>query len=195
MFDAVGKALDGTYKATNIVIRNGYMLTTDSPFIKLSSTGTSGNFGVLGTKEYNFTFENVVFDKAPTASGYVYLAWMEGFDAVTSGNQSKNIKFNATFNNCTMFSKTSALFDFQNTPYIDADVKINGGSLRVYTDEFIIMKTTDTTDKYTLGKYDGEYMTLTMPYGAEAPSITFEGGTLEFVKVYDTMETSHFKLD
>ena len=196
LFDVVGKALNGNLASTSMTVKNGTILTTNNPLIKVTSGGTSGNFGYLGTKDYSFTYENVTFDKSNAASAYVILGYVDVFDAVDNGTESKNVSLNAVFNNCNFNSTNSLLFDFSKSDYVDADITINGGNLKSdFMSSYGIMKSSDLDDSLTFGKLNGEdYMSLKLAKESSTPTTLFNNGSLEFIRVSETSDTAEFKL-
>ena len=196
LFDAVGKALNGNLASTSMTVKNGTILTTNNPLIKVTSGGTSGNFGYLGTKDYSFTYENVTFDKSNAASEYVILGYVDVFDVVDNGTKSKNVSLNAVFNNCNFNSTNSLLFDFSKSDYVDAAITINGGNLKSdFMSSYGIMKSSDLDDSLTFGKLNGEdYMSLKLAKESSTPTTLFNNGSLEFIRVSETSDTAEFKL-
>ena len=197
IFDVVGKAVNNTIlDSTNINVKNGTILTNDSPVIKVSSSGTTGNFGYNGTKTFNFTYENVTFDKNSSVSAYAPLINVGKFDVVDNDSGSKNIYLSASFKDCMFNSENSLLFNLSTSNYIDSDITIIGGNLTTEAmDEFAIMTYSDGDDKLSFAKNsDGKYMTLDMHSGASAPAVSFNNGALEFVKVSESASESSFVL-
>ena len=196
LFDVVGKSLNGNLASTSMTVKNGTILTTNNPLIKVTSAGTAGNFGYLGTKDYSLTYENVTFDKSSDASAYVMLGYVDVFDAVDNGTESKNISLNAVFNNCNFNSTNSLLFDFSKSDYVDANITINGGNLKSdFMSDYGIMKLSDSDDILTFGKLNGsDYMTLTLAKDSSTPTTLFNNGSLEFIRVSENSDTAEFKL-
>ena len=192
-FDVIGKAVNNTtLNATKVVVKNGTILTGDSAIMKIASKGTSGNFGYNGTKPFSFTYENVTFDKNPTKSTYAPLISVGQFDETTS----KNVYISAVFNDCSFTNLNSTLFDLSVSNYIDADIVINGGN--IVTNKLTstsILKASDTNDTLTFGKGDdGSYTAIVLPKNVSAPTLTFNGGTLELVKVNENTSDITYRL-
>ncbi len=193
LFDLTGKAVNNTLlKTTYAVVKNGTILTNDKAIMQIASKGTSGNFGYNGTKTFSFVYENVTFDKISSANSYVPLVSIGQFDE----NGTKNVYFLATFNNCTFTSNNSTVFDFSKSNYIDANITINGGT--IVTNELnssSIIKASDANDTITFGKNgEGKYTAIVLPKGVSAPTLTFNGDTLELVKVYENANNVTYRL-
>ena len=200
IFDLVGKAVtvSGNVKveATKLIVRNGTILTNDNPVMKITSPGTSGNFGYYGTKSFDFTYENVTFDKNQYVSSYSPLIRVDRYDAVDNASGSKNVYLSATFSNCSFNSDEALLFDLSSSNYVDADITVNGGSITADSVASpAIMKMSDGNDTLTFGKLDGgNYTTLTLPNNTAAPSALFNGGKLEFVKISENGDNATYRL-
>ena len=188
LFDVVGKAVNNTVlQTTNVVVKNGTILTNDKPIMQISSKGTSGNFGYNGVKPFSFTYENVTFDKMASASAYTPLISIGQFDETGL----KNIYISAVFTNCSFTDFDSTIFDFSVSNYIDADIVINGGSITSNKlSETSIIKVSDANDTLTFGKNaDGSYTKLILPKGASTPTIKFNGDTLVFSKISESSDS------
>ena len=188
LFDAVGKAVNNTVlQTTYVVVKNGTILMNDKPIVQISSKGTSGNFGYNGIKPFSFVYENVTFDKMASASAYMPIIAIGQFDETGL----KNVYVSATFTDCSFTNLNSTLFDFSVSNYIDADIVINGGSLNTNAlGANSIIKVSDADDTLTFGKdNNGSYMKLILAKGSTAPTVTFNDGSLVFVK-YSENETS-----
>ena len=191
LFDLVGKAVNSTVlKTTYVTVKNGTILTNNEPIMKISSKGTSGNFGYNGTKPYSFTYENVTFDKSDYATGYAPLIRVGQFDETAS----KNLYISAVFNNCSFTSSDSLLFDLSVSNFIDADVQINGGSIKTNTIGSIL-NSSDSDDILTFAKYsDGTYTSFTVPNSYDTSLISFNNGNLVLVKVYEGADNVTYRL-
>ena len=196
IFDAAGKAVGALLDPTNVNVKNGTILTNDKPIININSKGTTGNFGYTGVKKFNFTFESVKFDKNSSTSSYNPLIAVDRFDVVDTEAGSKNVYLSALFTDCSFKSENSLLFDLSSCNYVDADIKIEGGMLTTSDmSTYAIMSCSDADDRLTFLKTDeGKYMTLNMPKNSQAPKVTFNNGTLEFVKVSEDSDTASFAL-
>ena len=192
IFDVVGKAVDNTIlNSTAVQVKNGTILTNDEPIMKISSNGTSGNFGYSGTKTYEFTYEDINFDKSDYATGYKPLISVGTYQETDN----KNVSLSATFTNCSFKSSDSLLFDLSVSNYIDANIKIKGGSLTTDdTSTDFILKGSDSDDKLTFAKgSDGKYMSLTVPTGVAVPTTDFDGLTFQKVSSDATTDTYRLK--
>ncbi len=192
LFDVVGKAVNNTIlNQTNVIVKNGTILTNDEPIMKINSKGTSGNFGYSGTKTYDFTYEDITFGKSTYATGYKPLISVSQFDEV---NSAKNLYLYATFNNCSFTSSDSLLFDLSVSNCVDSNIKIKGGHLTTDdTSTNFILKGSDSNDKLSFAKdSDGKYMSLTVPTGVAVPTNDFDG--LKFVQVSSDATTDTYRL-
>ncbi len=193
LFDLTGKAVNNTVlKTTYAVVKNGTILTNDKAIMQIASKGTSGNFGYNGTKTFSFVYENVTFDKISSANSYVPLVSIGQFDE----NGTKNVYFLATFNNCSFTNLNSTIFDLSVSNYIDTDIVINGGTIVTNNiNSSSILKASDSKDTLTFGKNsEGKYTAVVLPKSASAPTVTFNGNTLELVKVYENASSVTYRL-
>ena len=185
IFNLVAKAINNTQlDPTTVLVRNGRILTNDKPIMRISSNGASGNFGYIGTKTFDFSFIGVSFDKNEFTSSHHQIVSVDSFREVTSGEGSKNADFKASFTDCSFAAGESILFDLSVSDYVDADIKIIGGEILASDPPaYGILTPSDSSDKLTFLKNgEGEYTTLTAPLGIDAPLLTYNGGTLEFIK-------------
>lgn len=195
MFDVVGKAASNLLPETNVEVKNGTILTKGTASVaRINSTS---NFEYDGTKTYNFTFNNVTFDKNSASENYVQII-SSGTYFDTKEVPTKKMNYTAVFNDCSFITENSSiLFDLSASNLITANITVNGGSLK--TNEIgthgIMIKHENAVNNLTLGKNsDGKYMTLTMPKTANNPTEVFNGGNLEFVRVSEDGNNASFEL-
>ena len=193
LFDLVGKAVNNTVlEDTCVYVKNGTILTNGKPIMLISSKGTSGNFGYTGTKKFEFTYENVTFNKAPSATVYAPIVDVGVFDET----EAKNVFVSATFNECSFTGTGSTMFNLSVSNFIDAQILINGGTLT--TDaltENSFIRSSDADDTLTFGKLDsGNYTELVLPKSEKLPSMEFNGNTLVFVKISESSESVTYRL-
>ncbi len=193
ILDLTGKATDGIINQVDFEIKNGTILTNAASIMRVSSPYDTGSFIYNGTKVFNITYDNVSFDKAPDSGSYVAILTVQD---INEADGNKHIELNSTFNNCSFNSYNSMLFNAALSDKVDVNVAINGGHMTSENmTEYGFMRASDSDDTLVFGKTDGgDYMTLTMAKGATAPALTFNGGTLEFVKTAETEDGADFRL-
>lgn len=191
LFDVVGKAVNGTLYTTSAVIKNGTILTGESPLMILNSKGTSGNFQYDGTKPFTFVFENVTFNKSSAVTSYAPIMSVSRFDETGT----KNMSVSAIFNNCTFYTQDTILFDLSISNYVDADIQINGGNIIAENmGSTAIINASDNDDKVTFGKDEnGRYSSFALPKDTVSGAI-FNGGALVLVKTYENASTVTYRL-
>jgi len=157
---------------SNIIVKNGEFKITKHPVISYAIYGTD-----KGVKDFNFTFDNVKFGFNSGATQTSLVANYLG----TSGTASYLAKFGGTlnFNNCTFDTKTNApsgtikLFSAGNADnYLVNDYVITGGSITASAGDKVSIFEVNNADSsvYFKKNSSGNYIKLTLPSGATAPS-------------------------
>ena len=200
IFQAMGR--DSTDHATKITLKNGTIVTTEGKTPIICFTNTSSNN--TSSDKFDFIFDKITFD---VSSGVgIAVGYRDG-----NGGTVDSI----TLNDCVISrgNRTSGpvlfnLADERNAN--DVDVIINGGKLTMDSLAgfgIMVMLNDERTegegapDSFTLGRYEGEYMTLELPAGASAPTLDYHG--YKFVKkssdgttaVYTPVPTASVGLD
>lgn len=180
---------------TETTVKNGTILTRNQPIVKLNNDrGAAGsNFDYDGTKQFDIEFNNVTFDKYWSKSDKI-----ETYSPIilSEVNGDLGATLNATFNDCTFTSCNATMFNAQLSNSAIVNVKINGGVINTSNmDTLEILSTSDENDTLTFGKdNNGAYTALTLPSSAAAPTESYNGGELVFVKVEDGTETATYRL-
>ena len=185
---------------TNVIVKNGSLLTGNSSIIVVDSAGE-----FVDVKNFNLRFEGVTIGNAV---GYTAVS-----PIVFKGKLANPVCVNAVFENCT-FDYSShdgksafTVFDFNCTGNIKGNVEIIGGSFKAKTFQGIALNVSN--GKLVFGKdADGCYMKALMSEGGKITADSFttaDGKTLNFglmntaggIKTYELtdLNTPYGKID
>ncbi len=182
-----------TMNDTTTIVKNGTILTRNQPVVKVNNNRGTGNFDYEGTKIFNITFDGVTFDKYWATNDKI-----EKYNSIISSeiNGDLGVDVNATFNDCNFTACNTTIIDAANSDAAKFNVNINGGIINTYDMSTLnILKASDENDTLTFGKdTEGNYTALTLPASASAPTASYNGGTLAFVKVENGTETVTYRL-
>ncbi len=177
-----GGSGDAKVFPSEIDILNGTIALSSKPMITFSAW--SADETDVSEKIFTFDFTNVKFVASAKASNMFvsYDAHSETPDAI--GNAE------LIFNNCvfdlTKATTSKTIFDLGNG-FIHTNVTVNGGEIVANAQSFnLFVKNENTTSNLIFGKdANGNYTTVTVPAGAEAPADSYLGANgekLVFVK-------------
>ena len=182
-----------TINDTTTIVKNGTILTRNQPVVKVNNNRGTGNFDYEGTKTFNITFDGVTFDKYWATNDkietYNPIIWSE-LDGTL------DVDVNATFNDCNFTSCNSSIVDAANSNAAKFNVTVNGGVINTNDMSTLnVLKASDENDTLTFGKdTKGNYTALNLPASAPAPTGSYNGGKLVFVKVGEGVETVTYRL-
>ncbi|MBQ9085489.1 MAG: hypothetical protein IJY24_07550, partial [Clostridia bacterium] len=192
-YACVKKAID-----TDVTFKNGKIVLTSSPFATIHIVSSAG----IGYS-MDFTFENITFSLAEGATtGNIVATYIPAAGAGTSV---------LTFNNCifdlrdNLPSSGVSIFAPGNADgKMDVDFIVNGGQILAKAMNSVTVGNVAAGGSLIFNKSEGEYITVTLPLGAAAPTeklntpegvcgFVLKNGVyvLELVKVVKPVETNY----
>ena len=160
-----------------VKFKNGTIISSN-PAVEIFA----GSSAYSGTKNCEIGFDKVTFKTTATD---IYTVKARG-----SFSESQKVTCKITFTDCVFdYSTQNSVTVFEDsTPssYADCDITASGCTFKVagfY--KLNIVKTSDSADSLTFVKNNNGYASVELPKGAAAPTVTFNGGKLEFVKTTD----------
>ncbi len=205
-----------TYRDCHYTVKNGNVVLNDCGIFTIGAYGDGYVQEAIKQGYYKtlfFTFDNVNFSWAEGATAASLMGRYNESTNIKLGINGENTKnlFNVDFNNCT-FDMTNApegtvLFDAKDTLtsgkpsgktyyYTDSvvNITVNGGSIIGTNKAFTLYQVGDNGSSVTFDKLYGSYVTLALPKGTVAPSITANNGALVFLKISESTDTAIYTL-
>ena len=202
-----------TYKDCYYTVKNGNIVINDFGLFTIGAFGSGYITEAINQGYYKklvFTFDNVNFSWAEGATAKSLMGQYRENDvsAGINGENPKNIFF-VDFNNCT-FDMTNApegtvLFDAKdvntsgkpsgkNYYYTDSvvGITVTGGKIVGSDKAFTLYQAADNGSEVTFEKENGKYVSITVPKGVTAPSISANDGALVFVKIGENESTTTY---
>lgn len=179
----------GYNSTTNIEFKNG-TLCTSKPIVELF--GGSGQY--TGNKVCNVTFSGITFTPNGTISEFTMLKARGSFSSTQKAT------FNVTFDTCNLnyasLSKLTVIDDSCASGSVKTTLNVKGGN--VYAQSFDTLKFInglggEDSSIFTRGSNNAR-TEFTVKYTSTAPTVTFNGGTLELVKVYENASSVTYRL-
>ena len=183
--------------ASSLEIKNGTINNANAsrPIMVVGHGGTNATYG---SKQFNFTFTDVVFKATNGASAFVQ-EWTGG-SHVGEGND-----LHFVFNDCTFdFTEAAAnavFFNIANSYDLSSAV-FNGGKIIAsdFSGRKLYNANSDDTVYVTNDAESGKYITLEQATAAKAPTVSFKdknGNSMSFVggAESDTVKTYELGLD